>query len=133
MVGSEILLRNGATLKTMKSLEILEGLLPDEVELAVQTVEDKDEKPHKMRIVVRQKKTMATTMALLGIRYPLWCEWEFFEGWGERVANTVLRYFGSFECLVGVNPGMKYPLDHVPRFSSQDEFRMKVMLKGGVK
>lgn len=132
MVGSDILLRNGATLKTMESLEILEGLLPDEVELAVQMVKPKDEKPYKMSIVVRQKESMAVLTAEAGIGYPLWCEWEFIEGWGERVANTVLRYFGRFECLVGVLPDVKYPLGHIPRFSSQDEFRMKVMLKGGM-
>jgi len=132
MVGSEILLRNGATLKTLKSLEILEGLLPDEVELAVQMVKPTDEKPYNMCIVLRQKETMATMLASLNIGYLLRCEWEFFEGWGERVANTVLRYFGRFECLIGVHPDVKYPLGHIPKFSTQDEFRMKVMLRGGM-
>lgn len=132
MVGEEILLRNGATEKTIESLEILEGLLPDEVELAVQMVKPKVEKPYNMSIMVRDKKTRTIMLAELNIGYLWRCEWEFFEGEGEKVANTVLRYFGRFEYLVGVHPAVIYPLGHVPRFSTQDEFRMKVMLRGGV-
>jgi len=132
MVGSEILSRMGLEAKTVECLELLDRLLPNETEFVVESVGWTNGEI--CRISVRQKMNQAILYAKTDRIEGLWsCLWVVHQQEVEEVANHVLKNFGKVKFLYCMASQETYPLDDVPRFSSQDEFRMKVMLRGGVK
>ena len=133
MVGGEILSRMGLEAKTVECLELLDRLLPNGVELVVdRTGGSSVEKGEICRITVRLKSNHSVLYAKTDRLEGLWsCIWLFYQREAEDVVNKVLGDFGRVRYLKCLSSNETYPLDDVPRFSSQDEFRMKVMLKGG--
>lgn len=130
MVGGEILSQMGVDAKTVECLELLDGLLPKEAELAVdRTGRSSVEKGEICSLIVRLKRDQTILYAKTDRPEELWsCIWVFYQREAEDVMNEVLRDFGRVRYLTCSNE--TYPLDGVPRFSTQDEFMMKVMLKG---
>lgn len=133
MVGKEILLQLKVDAKTVECLELLDRLLPNVVELVVQPGSHiMNGNINIYRIMVRLKKNQTILYAKTDNLEGLWsCMWVFSQREAENAANEVLRDFGRVTYLKSSESDERYPLDDVPRFSTLDEFRMKVMLRGG--